>query len=122
MFAHLQSGVIDDPANVVGQRVGREQMESQVLGAAADRLADLLRISRGEDEDDVIGRLLQRLEQRRLSRPRQHVHLVEDVHLVPPGRAERRPLDQVAHGVDPVVAGGVELVNVVAGALFDGKA
>ena len=53
---------------------------------------------------------------------RQHVDLVEDVHLVPPGRAERRPLDEVAHRVDAVVAGRVELVDVVARAALDGEA
>ena len=39
-----------------------------------------------------------------------------------PGGAERRPLDQVADGVDAVVGGGVELVHVVAGAALDGQA
>ena len=39
-----------------------------------------------------------------------------------PGRAQRGLLDEVAHGVDAVVAGGVELVDVVAGAPLDGQA
>ena len=52
----------------------------------------------------------------------EHVHLVEDVHLVPPGRAERGLLDQVAHRVDAVVARRVELVHVVAGAALDREA
>ena len=97
-------------------------MELQVLRAAADGVADLLRIGGGEHEHDMRRRLLQRLQQRRLGRLRQHVHLVEDVHLVPAGRAERRLLDEVAHRVDTVVARRVELVHVVAGATLDREA
>ena len=42
------------------------------------------------------------------------MHFVEDVDLVPSRRAERRLVDEVAHCIDTVVAGGIELVNVVA--------
>ena len=118
----LEPGVGGDPPHVLGERVGREQVELQVLRAAADRVAHLLRVGGGEHEHDVRRRLLERLQQRRLGRLREHVDLVEDVHLVPPRRAERRLLDQVADRVDAVVAGGVELVHVVAGAALDGQA
>ena len=119
VLADVESGVGGDPAHVLGQRVGSEQVEAQVLGAAADRVGDLLRVGGGEHEHDVARRFLQRLQQRRLGRLRQHVHLVEDVHLVPPGRAQLGLLDQVAHRLDAVVAGGVELVHVVADAALD---
>ena len=99
-----------------------QQVELQVLRAAADGVADLLRVGGGQHEHDVRRWFLERLQQCGLGRLRQHVHLVEDVHLVPTGRAERRLLDEVAHRVDTVVAGRIELVHVVAGAAFDGEA
>ena len=65
------------------------------------------------------GRLLQGLEQGVRGLGGQHVDLVDDVHLPPPGRAQVRPGDQVAHGVDPPVGGGVELDDVEGPALGD---
>ena len=62
---------------------------------------------------DVVGRLLQRLQQRVRRRRGEHVDLVEDVHLGAPGRPDRRPADEVAHGVDAVVRRRVELEQVV---------
>ena len=58
------------PASAASQRmccfehVHRQQVELQVLGAAADGVADLLRIGGGEHEHDVRRWLLQRLQQR----------------------------------------------------------
>ena len=117
----LEPGVGGDPPDVLGERVGREEVELQVLGAAPDRVADPLRVGRGEHEHDVWRRLLERLQQRRLGGPREHVDLVEDVDAMPPGSAERRLLDEVTDRVDPAVAGGVELVHVVADAALDGE-
>ena len=68
------------------------------------------------------GRFFERLQQGRLGGPGQHVDLVEDVHLVAARRAEHRLLDELAHGVDTVVRGGVQLVDVVARAGLDGEA
>ena len=116
---HVEAGVVGDPADVLGEHVGRQQVEAQVLRAAADGVGHLLRVGGGEDEDDVARRLLERLQQRGLGRLGQHVHLVEDVHLVPPRRAEVGLLDEVAHRLDAVVARRVELVDVVADAALD---
>ena len=121
-LVEFDAGVVGEPADVLLHHVHREEMELEVLGATADRLADLLRIGRGEHEHDVRRRLLQRLEQRGLGGLGQHVHFVEDVHLVPAGRAERRLLDEVAHRVDAVVARRVEFVDVVARAALDREA
>ena len=118
-FADLQAGIGHHPAHMRLEFVHRQQVEPQVLGAATDGLADLLRVGGGQHEHHVRRRLLERLQQRRLGTLRQHVHLVEDVHLVPPRRAERGLLDEVAHRLDTVVAGGVELVHVVTGAALD---
>ena len=67
-------------------------------------------------------RFLECFEQRRLSALREHVHFVEDVHLVPTRRTERRLLDEIAHSVDAVVTCCVKFVYVVAGASLDGEA
>ena len=122
LVRHVEPGVGGDPTDVLGQRVGGEEVEAQVLRAAADRVGDLLRVGGGEHEHDVAGRLLERLQQRGLCGLGEHVDLVEDVHLVPPGRAEVGLLDEVAHRLDTVVAGGVELVHVVAHAALDVEA
>ena len=118
----LEPGVGGDPPDVLGERVGGQEMELQVLGAAPDRVADPLRVGGGEHEHDVRRRFLERLQQRCLGGPREHVDLVEDVDAMAPRRAERRLLDEVTDRVDPAVAGGVELVDVVADAALDGQA
>ena len=68
------------------------------------------------------GRLLEGLEQgvRRLGG--QHVDLVDDVDLPPAGRAQRDAGDQLPHGVDAPVGGGVELDDVERAALGDADA
>ena len=56
-----------------------------MLRPAADRGEDLLGVGRGQDEDDVAGRLLQGLQQGVGRRRREHVDLVDDVDLPAPG-------------------------------------
>ena len=119
---NVEPGVVGDPADVFGEHVRWQQVEAQVLRTAADRVGHLLRVGGGEHEHDVARRLLERLQQRRLGRLGEHVDLVEDVHLVPAGSAEVGLLDEVAHRLDAVVAGGVELVHVVADAALDVEA
>ena len=115
----LEAGVGDDPADVLGQGVVGQQVELQVLGSADDGLADLLWVGGGQHEHHVGRRFFQRLQQRGFGCLRQHVDLVEDVHLAPPWRAEHRLLDEVSHVVDAVVGGRIQLVHVVAGARLD---
>ena len=115
---HAEAGGLVDVAQVLGEHVGAEEPELEVLGAAADRGQHLLRVGGGQHEHDVAGRLLERLQQGVGRRRRQHVDLVDDVHLPPPGRAEGGPGHQVAHGVDAVVGRGVELVHVERRALL----
>jgi hypothetical protein len=65
-------------------------------------------------------RLLERLEQRVERRLAEHVHLVDEVHLV--AAARRRVLgvvDEVAHVVDAGMRGGVDLEQVHEAALVD---
>ena len=118
-IVHREPGVGRQPAHVRFQRVGRQEAEVQLLRTAADGLGHLLRIGGGEHEHDVRRRFLEGLQEGGFGRLREHVDLVEDVHLVASGGAERGLLDEVTHGVDAVVRGGVELVHVVAGAGLD---
>ena len=118
----VETSVVGHPPHVFGEDVGRQEVEAQVLRTAADRVGHLLRVGGGEHEHDVAGRFLERLQQRRLGRLGEHVDLVEDVHLVPAGSAEVGLLDEVAHRLDTVVAGGVEFVHVVADAALDVEA
>ena len=112
VVAHVEVGVVADLGEQLGEGVGPEQAELEVLGPAADGGQDLLGVGGGQHEDHVGRRLLERLQQRVGRRRREHVDLVDDVDLLAARRAEGGPGHQVAHGVDAVVGGGVELVDV----------
>ena len=84
----LQACVGHHPTDVRLELVHGQEVEPEVLRAAADRVADFLRIGGRQHEHHVRWRLLERLQQRCLGLFREHVHLVEDVHLVPAGCAE----------------------------------
>ena len=90
-----------------------------MLRAAADRRRHLLRVGRGEHEDDVARRLLERLQQCVGRRRREHVDLVDDVDLPAPRSAQPGVGHEVAHGVHTVVGGRIELVHVERAALGD---
>ena len=88
VVADVEAGVADDPADVVGQFVGREEVEVEPLGPAADRGDDLVGLGGGQHEHDVVWRLLEGLQQGVLGSRAEHVDLVEDVDLGP-GRGSR---------------------------------
>jgi hypothetical protein len=73
-----------------------------------------------EDEDDVGRRLLDGLEQRVEGAVREHVHLVDDIHLVAPavGREEHFILD-LTDVIDRCVRGAVYFDHVETGAPGD---
>ncbi len=122
-LAKPELGVGDHVANVVGQLVGVEQVELEVLRAAPDRGEHLLRVGGAEDEDHVRRRFLERLEQRVARARAEHVDLVEDHDLAVARRAERDALDELADVRDAVVGRGVELEEPVDdAALVDGDA
>ena len=119
----VEPGVGHHPADVLLELVHRQEVELEVLGAADDRRADLLRVGGGQHEHDVGGRLLERLQQRGLGRLRQHVDLVEDVHLVAARACRASPCSMRSRMAStPLLDGGVELVDVVAGAGLHGEA
>ena len=89
-------------------------MEVKALHARENGLGHLLRVGGAENEDDVLGRLLQRLEQRIERRRRQHVNLVNDVDLVAAahGREAHTADDLLTNIVDPGARRRVKLVDV----------
>ena len=106
-------------ADEVGHGGAAQQPELEVLGPAADGGDHPLRVGRRQHEHDVTWRLLERLEQGVRGGGRQHVDLVHDVDLPATGSAERRPGDEVPHGLDAVVRRRIELVDVEGGAQGD---
>ena len=93
-----------------------------MLRPAANGRQHFLRVRGGEHEDDVVGRLLQRLQQCVRGGLREHVDLVDDVDLPPSRRRQRRPGNEVPHGVDAVVGRRVQLVDVEGSAPGDVQA
>ena len=88
-------------------------MEVVDLAAGEYRGDDLLLFGGGEHEHHVARRLLQRLQKRVEGLRGEHVHLVDDKHLVASlHRRDTHLLGERAHGVDAVVRRGVELDDV----------
>ena len=99
--------------HVLEHRPGRHEPERVVVRARADGAEHLVGLGRREDELDVLGRLLDELEQRVEALRRHHVRLVEDEDLVAVAcGGEHGALAQVAGVVDAVVARGVDLDDV----------
>ena len=97
--------------------------EAVPLAAGEDRRGDLLQLRRGEDEHQVLGRLLKYFQQGVERRGGEHVHLVDDVHALFYRRGrEHCLLPQGADVVDAVVGRGVQLHNVEHGAVRDAAA
>ena len=112
-----------DPVQHLGDLLQRRPLEVEALAAVGDRRHHLVRLGRGEDEDGVRRRLLERLEEGVPGLLGQHVRLVEDVDLpVAAGRRVGDPLAQLADVVDRAVGGGVHLDHVDRGAGGDRQA
>src|SRR5579872_2147165 len=95
--------------------------KTEVLATRADRLRNVLGLRGGEHEDDVIRRLLQRLEQRVERGVGNLVGFVENVNLETIARGTvASSLAQLADFVDAAVGGGVDLDDVygIAGTNF----
>ena len=93
--------------------VRRDEAERVVVGTRADRTDDALRFRRRENELDMLGRLLDELEQRVEALVRDHVGLVDDEDLVAVAhRREGGAFTQVTRVVDAAVRGRVDLDDV----------
>ena len=101
-------------------RLARHLLQVELQAARQHRHRNLLRIGGGEDELDVLGRLLQRLQHRVEGLLGQHVHFVDHINLE--AAARRRihgVVQQLAHVVDAGVGGGVDLDQVDEAAAVD---
>ena len=97
----------------LGDLVGGDPGEVVPLATREHGDRDLVRLGRGEEELDVLGRLLERLEQG-VERPgREHVDFVDVINLEPgPAGAQAGILPQFADGLDAIIAGAVDLDHV----------
>ena len=104
-----------------GLRCHRAQVELQAAREHCDR--HFLRISRGEDEFEVFGRLFQRFEHGVKSRVREHVHLIDHEDLEAPlHRFVDRLLQQALHFVYATVRGCIQLGVIDKAACINGAA
>ena len=94
------------------------QIEADAARAHGDR--HFLDLGGREQELDVLGRLLERLQQAIEGLLREHVHFVDDIDLgARRNRAIARVLDDLAHVVDAGMGGGVHLDHVDVAQLHD---
>ena len=114
---HLDPLLLGHPPQHARDLLERRAVEVEAVAAVDDRGRHLVRLGRGEHEDDVRRRLLERLQERVPGRVREHVRLVEDVDAAAAAhRRERDVLAQLADVVDRVVRRGVHLDDVERGA------
>ena len=84
------------------------------LASRDDGRQNLVLLGRGQDEDDVRRRLLERLQESVEGLLREHVNLVDDKHLVATYlRRYARLLHERLDVLDGVVRGGIEFENIV---------
>lgn len=89
------------------------------LAAREDGGQDLVLLGRGEDEDDMGGRFLQRLEEGIEGLLREHVDLVDDKDLVAAHlRGDAGLLHELLDLIDTIVGRGIELEDVEGAALL----
>ena len=84
---------------------GGDAAEVEALATGDDGGGELLQLGGGQDEDHVLGRLLQSLQQSVKGRGREHMHLVDDVNTV----------FQLGGGIDDLVADIADIVHAVVG-------
>ena len=103
-----------DTNQVLVNVVVPDRPEVKTLDARENRGGNLLRVGRAKHEDHVLRWLLESLEQRVERCRREHVNLVDDVHLVATLRRSvaHAVYDFLSNAVDARTRGGVELVHV----------
>ena len=112
-----------DTGEMIDQNLGLDAAQVEALAARAHRHRHLLDLGGGEEELHMLGRFLERLQQRVERVLRQHVHFVDDIDLgACHDRAEARVLDDLAHVVDARMGGGVHLDDVDVPTVDDGLA
>ena len=102
-----------DLAQCHRDHLGRDAGEVVPLAPRQDGDRNLVCLGGGEEELDVSRRLFQRLQKGVEGPGREHVHFVDIIDLVTsPAGPQRGVLPQLAHLLDPVVAGTVDLDHV----------
>jgi len=98
-------------------------LEVKDLAARKNGRDDFVFLCRGQDELGIRRRLFQGLQESVESRCRQHVNLVDDVHLILSDLWwDAHLVDQAADVLDRVVRRGVQLVNVERSVVVEGAA
>ena len=93
------------------------------LTAGKDGREHLMLLRRGQDEERMMGRLLQCLQESIESRCRQHVHLINDEYLVlADGRRDAYLIDQRTNIIHRVVARRIQLMDIIRALLVEGTA
>ena len=101
----------------------RQRGEAQDLAPRDNRVGDLVQLRGGEEELDVRGRLLERLQQGVEGALRQHVHLVDEEHLEASGERDvGRLIPEAPDVVDAGVGRRVDLDEVRLGSGVEGLA
>ena len=113
---------IEDHLQLAGNLGDGQAPEVEPLDARQDRRADAAAVRGAEDEDRVVGRLLESLEEH-VPALGDALDLVDDEDLA--AQVRRRGEDarqQLAHVADGVVGGGVEFLDVQCPAIANGHA
>ena len=111
---------VEDLRQAGADQWNREPLEIELQAARQHRDRELVRIRGGEQEFDVRRRLFERLQQRVEGMCAQHVHLVDQVHLVTAaGRRVLHVVEQLARIVDLGAGGGIDLDEIHAAASLD---
>ena len=98
---------------MIRDQVRGDTMEIETLAAAEDCRQNFLRFGRRENKFHVRRRFLQRLEQRVERGRRKHVHFVDEIDFVVTlGRGVANVIAQLAHVLDAIVAGSVDLDHI----------
>ena len=113
LFCGVHTLVAANVLEMFGDEIDRDASQIVTLAARHDRRQHLLWLRRGENELHMLGRFLQRLEQRIERLLREHVHLVDDVDFeLRRGRRVHHRVAQFANFIDATIAGAVNLQHV----------
>ena len=103
----------EDRGEMLGDRRRRHRPQVELEAAREHRRRHLLRIGRGEDELEVVGRLLERLQHRVEGVAREHVHFVDQVDLeAADDRLVDRLVEQARDLLDAPVRRRIELDEI----------
>ena len=110
-----------DRGGVFDEQLGGDRVEIESLRPAPDRVEQLVRLGRCQNEDNMLRWLFEGLEQRIAGGSREHVRLVQDVDAARPGSGRNRSHihPYLPYVLDLVVGGGVELDHIEGRAVSD---